>query len=143
MSKIKEQLENLIIEQESDSVIELEVSVVKEIINTMKELERYNQDAIDYLASTNSGLYHHRIEENLVMKEFDWNNREKTFAFMWKGQSKMLESFFINKNKKIKIDVDNKIKVAVATVIQWLGSNVGWSFLENVLDKEGYKIIKK
>jgi len=142
-NNIRTDLETLINEQDSDSTIELKVSNIKDIISVIKELEYYNQSAIDYLASTNSGLYHHRIEENLVMKEYDWNNKEKTFAFMWKEESKMLESFFNNKNKKLKLNVDNNIIVAVATVIQWLGSNVGWAFLERVLDKEGYKIVKK
>lgn len=30
-----------------------------------------------------------------------------------------------------------------ATVIQWLGSNVGWSFLSEALDRCGYKIVEK
>lgn len=32
---------------------------------------------------------------------------------------------------------------AAATVIQWLGSNCGWSFLEECIRKCGYRIVPK
>jgi hypothetical protein len=38
---------------------------------------------------------------------------------------------------------DRHAAMVAATVVQWLGSEVGFSFLEHALDKCGYKIIKQ
>jgi hypothetical protein len=33
-------------------------------------------------------------------------------------------------------------RVLIATVIQWLGSNVGWCFLTGCIERCGYRIIR-
>ena len=101
-------------------------------------------EVIDYLGKQNKGIHQNRIEENLLMTEYDWNNPEKTFAFEWRVEAKRnLGAIFTNQQLDLKLEVDSKTRFISATIIQWLGSNIGWSFLQRVLDKEGYKIVKK
>lgn len=38
--------------------------------------------------------------------------------------------------------VTERERIIVATVIQWLGSNVGWCFVEDALRAAGYKLVK-
>ena len=91
----------------------------------------------------NKGINHNRIEENLLMKEHDWNNPEKSFSFEWREESKKLPAIFNNSNLELKLEITYKERFICATIIQWLGSNIGMSFLERVLAREGYKIVKK
>lgn len=58
------------------------------------------------------------------------------------SEAKHLETLLSNNNLNLKIKVTNEIRVSVATVMQWLGSNIGWEFLNSTLKKEGYKIVK-
>ena len=39
-----------------------------------------------------------------------------------------------------KLKITNRDKYVVATVIQWLGTNVGWCFLEECLKECGYTL---
>lgn len=80
------------------------------------------------------GLFHERIAVN---KKHKFNIEEEVFSEEWKSISK---EFGLMLNRKVKSGL--KERVVVATVIQWLGSNVGWSFLTRVLDKMNYRIIK-
>ena len=100
-------------------------------------------EVIDYLGKQNKGLFHNRIEENLAMEKFDWNNPEKTFAFMWqKIQEKgFLDGFFNNKSMDLRLNVTDRDRLVCASVIQWLGTNIGQSFLNEVLEKEGKVIV--
>lgn len=101
------------------------------------------KEVIDYLGRQNKGIHQNRIEENLLMEKYNWNNPEKTFAFEWREESKHLNTLFTNRGLDLELKVDSKTRFISATIIQWLGSNIGWSFLQRVLDKEGYKIVKK
>jgi hypothetical protein len=88
-------------------------------------------------------------------------NREKVFAEKWIQENKkrrginwgygILQDLFIVADTKwflsnpgrIVAKINPRDRFIVATVIQWLGSNVGFCFLRECLDKCGYKIVKK
>lgn len=77
------------------------------------------------------------------MEEHGWNNAEKSFAFEWREASKVLDSLFNNHYLDLQVNITSRERLVCATIIQWLGSNTGNSFLIKVLDKEGFKIVKK
>jgi len=39
-------------------------------------------------------------------------------------------------------EISERDRVVAATIVQWLGSNVGWSFIEEALGRSGFQIIK-
>lgn len=85
--------------------------------------------------------------------------REKSFADLWHEENKkkryinfgqgLLQDLFIKtkddmmQSKFVEVIITPRERFIVATVIQWLGTNCGWCFLSEVLDKAGYKIVKK
>ena len=50
---------------------------------------------------------------------------------------------FATIRKKWGVDINERDRMIVATVIQWLGSNVGFSFLHETLKDFGYIIVEK
>jgi hypothetical protein len=84
------------------------------------------------------------------------NNREAAFSEEWYEHNKIktfmnwgygaLQDLFIDRDKmdrKIFIyEITKNDRVIVATVIQWLGTNIGFSFLERALKRCGYEIVK-
>lgn len=94
----------------------------------------------------------------LHVKRIDHNEREKAFHDRWLYENKpcaginygngILQDLFIDKDfaplatEKWHLEITSRERMIVATVIQWLGSNVGMGFLEASLKKCGYKIVK-
>ncbi len=86
------------------------------------------------------------------------NPREVAFAEQWQKENKVytdldlpiLQELFIKGNRhesifaKVEIieKIDQRDARIVATVMQWLGSNCGMSYLHESLAKCGYKIVK-
>lgn len=85
--------------------------------------------------------------------------REKAFHDQWKKKNEairginfgegILQDLFINANvqsmniRKWELEITKRERMIVATVIQWLGSNIGMEFLSSTLKKCGYEIVKK
>ena len=57
--------------------------------------------------------------------------------FMFQDHTNMLRS------PEPRLLITRKDRLIVATVIQWLGTNVGFSWLQNALNKAGYDIVKR
>ena len=97
-----------------------------------------------------TGLHKHRLK-----KECD-NPREVVFYKEWQKENKihtpdLLTLLFsiedgsdvLQRRKWLALGPPTKRdQIAVATVIQWLGSNVGFDFLSSALERCGYKIMK-
>lgn len=103
----------------------------------------------------NKGLFSERQEHN---------PREKAFADEWERENTncraidygwgTLQNLFIKTDgpggrlwsplfhRRIVTRINKRDRFIVATVIQWLGSNVGMSFLHSALKKCGYRIVK-
>jgi hypothetical protein len=67
------------------------------------------------------------------------NPREVAFAREWQkehAQSDMLAQLCEP------VAVDHHVRIARGTLVQWLGSNVGMSFLREALGKCGYEIVQ-
>jgi hypothetical protein len=75
--------------------------------------------------------------------------KEKILADEWEkenDESNLLQKLFISGNimdEKMDLKIAKRDRMVVATVIQWLGSNVGFCFLETCLNKMGYKLVKE
>jgi len=76
------------------------------------------------------GRWQHRFKDNPL---------EKRFAKKWQEQNKYghtLEYLLTNEINKRDGNVSQRDRQVAATVIQWLGSPVGQSFLSEVLEIE-------
>lgn len=96
----------------------------------------------------NVGLYTNRLE---------YNDREKAFHDQWLEENApvasinnghgTLQDLFIERCKtilgarKVLEEISNRDRMLVATIIQWLGSNCGMSFLSEALSRFGAGIV--
>lgn len=90
----------------------------------------------------NRGHHHDRTSDPRLTKE-------KALADAWEESNKnrgILQGLFISGglqfDEKLELKIKFRDRMVAATVIQWLGSNVGFCFLETVLKKIGYKLVK-
>ncbi len=93
---------------------------------------------------------------------YDPNDIENAFSSHWQKENKnktninsghgILQDLFIEKKGHpfnimnetfCFVKISNKERLIVATIIQWLGTNCGFCFLQEALSKAGYKIVKK
>jgi hypothetical protein len=88
-----------------------------------------------------------------------WNNpRELAFARQWEKENKNGKILWhlsyrdnthslgfdpLHRNITQLMPYDQNSATVAATVVQWLGSNVGLDFVRISLDKCGYKIVRK
>ena len=91
--------------------------------------------------SENIGYFTHRLEFNDTEKAFHdkWleiNEPKRGFNY---GHGTLQDLFFDQKGKCL-VELTKRDREIVATVIQWLGSNIGFSFLQETLKEVGYKI---
>jgi hypothetical protein len=84
------------------------------------------------------------------------NELEKSFAEKWESENQMrpwlnfghgiLQDLFMKGSHyfpECHHEVTASERMVAATVVQWLGTNVGHSFLEAALSDAGYKIVKQ
>lgn len=74
--------------------------------------------------------------------------RESAFYEEWKSEhsrSDLLNLLLkpVLRDSKDSKEVSDRERFIVNTIIQWLGTNVGFGFLEEALDRAGYKIVRK
>jgi len=116
----------------------------------IEKLVRLSQTEADHAA--NVGYRAGRIKSN---------EREKAFHDQWMEENEpnpvincghgILQDLFIEgentfspaSNGKFIEIITHRDRMIVATIVQWLGSNVGWSFLYSALERCGYTITKK
>jgi len=107
----------------------------------------------------NRGYLFHRTEfKNPIFPEH--LNREKVFAENWIEENKIirglnwghgiLQDLFILSDEKwllypgrIVVKINPRDRFIVATIIQWLGTNVGFSFLVKCLNQCGYDVVRR
>lgn len=82
------------------------------------------------LANKRQGLRHKRISENI---EHGFNKTEESFHNEWSSQKDFLKGILGK-------EPSNRDEVVAATVVQWLGSNVGMAFVEKALNNAGIVI---
>jgi len=96
------------------------------------------------------GFHHHRTIESHTQAL-----RERAFAEVWREEAgKVVPALFVPRSRMGKglynffasgspiLNLDRLHRAMIATVVQWFGSNVGFSFLERALCKCGYSIIR-
>jgi len=105
--------------------------------------------AIERCGKKNRGLFYDRTKGNLGEREkafaSHWEEENKKNPMLNSGQGILQNKFIIGEpyNYKRILNILPLHRLIVATVIQWLGSNCGFCFLEECLDKCGYRIVKK
>src|ERR1035437_1932254 len=100
------------------------------------------------------------VDKGYWLERTKWErgDREKIFYKQWKKENianpginqghGILQDLFcipaksIFKTGGLKVLINKRDRYIVATVIQWLGTNVGWCWLEETLRKCGYRITK-
>lgn len=107
--------------------------------------------------SNESGTIQHvgRFAIRLV-GDFEQARRERAFAELWQHENRAdrytiplalgvlcaepsKDSYSgLRQNREL----TQEIATDAATIIQWLGTNVGWSFLEQAVEACGYKIVR-
>lgn len=125
-------------------------SVLEKALNEHKiyldceELRQIESKIInEHIESFNEGLFYERTKTN---------DREKAFSDLWKKENKIeswvnqghgtLQNIVIGKDQLPLFYITKNDRIIVATVVQWLGTNIGFNFLERALKKCGYKIVQ-
>lgn len=92
------------------------------------------------------GLYHERLLPLDDKGNAHASEREQQFAKSWiaanaqkQGVTPILEQLLNTKTSSC----SQRDAVVAATVVQWLGTSVGFDFLEKTLAQAGYKIQEK
>lgn len=75
----------------------------------------------------------------------EYGDLEKAFADEWEADNKngcgILQKLFIDNFSKWVLFITSRDRYVAATVVQWLGSNVGFGFLHKCLRKCGYDLL--
>lgn len=97
----------------------------------------------------NQGYKFERTEHNPIEKAFyeQWKEENKPQAHINNGHG-ILQDLFIDRTgmlgqRKWITDINNRDRWIVATIIQWLGTNVGMGFLREALNRVDMTIVKK
>lgn len=108
------------------------------------------EEAVKIKGSKNLGFFTKRLQ-------FDEYDIENSFSKKWKEEQNrtninhghgVLQDLFINpsgsmfKNDEAITKITDRDRLIVATVVQWLGSNCGMCFLNEVLSDSGYRIVR-
>lgn len=89
-----------------------------------------------------------------------YNRRERVFAEEWRRENRrenrndwtwlsLLQKLFLRNPESVfgfarpRIVISRREEYIVATVIQWLGTNVGWCFLNTCVERCGYRIVRE
>lgn len=114
----------------------------------MSELLEDQEESIQFelLPTVNVGMFPDRQE---------WNDREKAFAELWNSENQprpgvnygygtLQDLFFDGRSgwwPECKLAINDRDRFVAATIVQWLGTNCGFAFLQMALEKCGYRII--
>lgn len=111
---------------------------------------------INKLGNNNQGIFLER-----TLGDYPQAKRERLFMEQWQHENDVTEKLATNFGfgilqdlliakgrvgtfeRRAVIRITPTHRFVVATVIQWLGSNVGFSFLQNCLEKCGYDLVKR
>ena len=132
------------IEEFGDGDLEFETRDIQHVLKRLEKLERNRDAQIKSLAHRRQGLHFHRIQENEDHEDdLKWNKTERAFYREWRAlDDRQLEGLLHSDTSGLSLKTNYKAKVIAATLMQWLGSNLGWEFMQRALKREGYRIVK-
>lgn len=132
--------------------------------NTLKSylngLEMYpSEDELDEIIGravqqdgyeANKGYKHERVKDNPREMAFyeQWLKENEPRRYINNGQG-ILQDLFIERDgfmghvRRYEVEINNRDRYIVATIIQWLGSNVGMGFLHSALARFNAHIVEK
>lgn len=129
--------------------------VATNILNDLENWLDYNgniEDVLDYAEKqrayeSNVGYRVERIENNEREKAFfeQWLKENEPVTGVNHGHGILQDLFiestgFLGQTKVIEL-INERDRYIVATIIQWLGTNVGMSFLHAALERFGARIV--
>ncbi len=140
----------------------MEEKVYRKIQEYLEDNEIYLSDAeVDTVIRLSKKAQVDSEHTGFRVDRIEHNDREKSFHDHWKKENLIqpglnfgngtLQGLFCSIPKGtyspafhhgIEVEITKRDRMIVATVIQWLGSNCGWCFLEETLKDCGYKIVK-
>lgn len=99
---------------------------------------------------SNIGYKHSRVKDNPREMAFyeQWMKENEPNSHINNGQG-ILQDLFIEREgflglvRRYEIEINNRDRYIAATIIQWLGSNVGMSFLHEALARFNARIVQK
>jgi hypothetical protein len=113
-----------------------------------EQLEAIQSNILDGLIQAeNVGYFTKRLEHNPKETAFhdQWIKENRPLSWVNSGHGLLQDLFFErqeNQKWKCIVEINKRDREIVATVIQWLGTNMGICFLETTLRSVGYKIVK-
>ena len=129
-----------------DSLKKLQIHLSKDhnLVLDYEQLEQIQSLVINTRdQSEHVGLFSERIEYNPKEEAFhkEWLKENEIKSHVNYGHG-LLQDLFFDRERNCVLEINTRDREVVATVIQWLGSNIGMMFLGNVLKTVGYKITK-
>jgi hypothetical protein len=105
---------------------------------------------IESLGAQNRGLFYERTEVNPLEKSFAelWQRENMERHYLNYGQG-LLQDLMMHHNPEFpfqrsmaraSVEINTRDRFVVATVVQWLGTNCGMSFLGEALREGGFRI---
>jgi transcriptional regulator with XRE-family HTH domain len=90
-------------------------------------------------------MVHRGLHHNRTKRDPDWRDtqREKALATAWEAWNKYTEVGSSPVMRSLVPSYDQTHASAVATAVQWLGSDVGFDFLKQALGAAGYDIVER
>lgn len=125
-----------------------------------EELKKHDvylgEEELDIISDALIKQYTNDQNWGIMLDRIKFNDREKAFAEQWHEDNEikrymnhghgLLQDLFIDRdkfnNRLFHHIITRNDRTIVATVIQWLGTNIGISFLERALNRCGYKLVK-
>lgn len=79
-----------------------------------------------------------------------WKKENRKLSYINFGQGVLQDLFAVVDDRRLfwrnlrgfKVIINRRDRYIVATVMQWLGTNCGWCFLQETLKSCGYRIVK-
>ena len=129
-------------------LIDAKSSTKKRLTALGKEFISDKKEVCPYEEYPNRGFLHRRTTDPSLPKEkafaYDWEHVNDPEKDLNHGNG-LLQNLFISGfmcTEKLELEITPREKMITATAIQWLGSNVGFGFLENVLRTLNYRLTK-
>jgi hypothetical protein len=91
-----------------------------------------------------AAIIHRGLAHNRLKRDPEWKDvqREKALAESWEAVNESVDVGLAPIMQTLVPDHDQAQASAAATAIQWLGSEVGFAFLQKALARAGYSVVE-
>jgi len=135
--------------QEECELVQSAIDKIMVVVSDFQHLGPKRDEEMEIMGRANQGYMHFRTEHPASFREKafyeEWKKENEDNITGW-GRGTLQELFSIPDPKYLAMSQGWRLRITlrerfiVATVMRWLGSNVGWCFLETVFKKCGYEL---